>query len=195
MQLHNVHNLILEQPEVKEAVKVVTDREEHMRGLPDQYKTEHAAWAQRVRAQHPSEAMPPEPPYDVPDNVRQSAQTRVRLAEKDLVDVVTPLHGDLMTLLKEREVELLDEVRELVERINGIGEEIGSLIASAQWVDKQSGEDFDSHVRHPLYNRPPEVLIELASHENGSFIGIDDPDVWNLSKVGRHMNVSVRRTF
>lgn len=184
MQIQNVHNLILEQPEVKAAVKVVTDREDHMRGLPVQYRTEHAAWAKRVRAQHPSEAMPPEPPFDVPDNVRQSAQTRVRLAESDLVDVVTPLHSDLLTLLKEREVELLDEVRELVQRINGIGDEIGSLIVSAQWVDKQGGAGLDSHMRHPLYNRPPEILIELAGHEDGSFLCIDEPGVWNASRIG-----------
>ncbi len=195
MQLHNVHDVILEQAEVKKALDVVRAKEKDRRELPGRYAAEYAAWAKRVRELDPSEGVPLEPPAQVPVNVDDSARTRVRLAEQDLEGVVTPLRDDLMTLLKEREVVLLDEVRGYVERLNEIGDEIGSLIVSAQWIDTLAGAgSFVVAQNHPLYNRPPEVIIELAGHDGGSFFGIDDPDVWNLSKVGRHSNVGGRRT-
>ena len=169
MLLTNVHNLILEHAEVKTALDVVRAKEKDRQELPGRYAAEHAAWEKRVRALHPSEGVPLEPPAQVPVNVDDSARTRVRLAEQDLQGVVAPLRDDLMTLLKEREVVLLDEVRGYVERLNEIGDEIGSLIGSAQWIDTLAGAgSFEVAQNHPLYNRPPEVIIELAGHENGS---------------------------
>ena len=101
------------------------------------------------------------------------------------MNVVTPFHSDLVALLKEGQVVLLDEVREMLSRINEMSDEIGSLIISAQWSDKQGGLAADTNGRHPYYDRPPEIVLEFASPENGSFIGIDEPDVWNIAKMSR----------
>lgn len=162
--LPQVHDLVLEREEIAPALKEVAERRRHLSSLPDTYRQQHAEWKKIASASAPGSPIPLEPSEGVPYSVKNGAETGVRLAEEGLTDAVEGSRDELIGVVKDRQSELFDEVQTFIDRMNDIGEEIGQLVRTAIWIDKQShAHTRNASQRHLMIDMSPKTLVKMVT--------------------------------
>lgn len=178
--LPQVHDLVLEREEIAPSLKNLAERRRHLSSLPAIYRQQHAEWKKVASASAPGAPLPLEPSEGVPYSAQSGAETGVRLAEEGLTDAVEGSRDELMGVVKDRQSELFDEIQTFIDRMNDIGEEIGQLVRTAAWIDKQShAHSVDASRRHLMIDMSPKTLVKMVTagetyidHPTGRILGV-----------------------
>lgn len=111
-----------------------------------------------------------------PVDAVESARRQLRLREDRLASVLASALDEVAGALRGREVELLDEARSMVDRLNVINREIFDLVHTADWVHRTVGRQ--ARKPHQTLQMSPVTTMQVVTGEaksmGGSYFGSFD---------------------
>lgn len=175
--MNNLSEIVTKHPEVQSAFDAVEEARAYCsHGLAARYTAQYEAWKRTVLDLPVGQEAPLRPSDMPPAEAVEAARRQLRLREERLASVLASAFDEVAGALQEREVELLDEVRVMVDRLNEINTEIRELVSTAQWVDRTLGRQ--SRKPHLLLQMSPVTTLQVVTGEakgiDGSFFGSFD---------------------
>lgn len=175
--MNNLSEIVTKHPEVQSAFDAVEEARAYCsHGLAARYTAQYEAWKKATLALPVGQEAPLRPADMPPLDAVESARRQLRIREAHLASVLASAFDEVAGALQGREVELLDEVRSMVDRLNEINTEIWELVVTAQWVDRTLGRQ-SRRPHSPLQMSPVTTLKVVTGEANGiggSFFGSFD---------------------
>ena len=172
MQYHNVRQPIAlhfspttvmdGHPEVKDAIDALRRAEYQLKtGIHEYAKGRHAAWRDAVAKLPVGSVQPAEPSATPTEGEIRHAEIIVTEADSTLKAALATAHADLASDYREREAQLLAEVREITSRLTEIGEEVQALIRDVTWIERVSDQRVSVPQTSP--HMSTELLMDVAN--------------------------------